>query len=108
MSPKDVLEGFLWLPLIVVAEAAVSSLLMHVPNVLEVLLILHLCRVGVGDEEGVMGVTRGMGLRLEERVEVPEGALHVSVGLHLLEAHLQQDLNELLTRLHEMVQVAVL
>lgn len=38
------------------------------------------------EEERVVGVTRRVRLRLEERVEVPEAALDVAVRRHLLEA----------------------
>lgn len=34
-------------------------------------------------------------LRLEESVEVPEGALHVPIRRHLREAHLEEDIAEL-------------
>ena len=50
---------------------------------------------GLGEEEGVVCVAGRMLLRLEQRVEVPEAALHVVVGRHLLKAHLSEDLAEL-------------
>lgn len=52
-----------------------------------------------------MHVAAGVGLGLEEGVKVPEGGLHPAVGGHLREAHLQQDLTELCTDLHEGVEV---
>ena len=48
-----------------------------------------------------MCVAGRMLLRLEQRVEVPEAALHVVVGRHLLEAHLCEDLAELSPNLGE-------
>lgn len=42
-----------------------------------------------------MGVASRMLLRLEQRVKVPEGALHKVVGRHFGEAHLEEDVPEL-------------
>jgi len=56
---------------------------------------LTVCRVL--DEEGVMRVTCRMALWLEERIEVPEGALDESVRRHLREAHSKENLLELLS-----------
>lgn len=42
-----------------------------------------------------MRVAGGVLLRLEQRVKVPEGGLHVVVGGHLLKPHLREDLAEL-------------
>jgi hypothetical protein len=39
------------------------------------------------DEEGVVGVAGGVGLGLEEGIEIPEGGLNPLVGGHFLEAH---------------------
>ena len=55
-----------------------------------------------------MSITSWMGLWLEERIKVPERAFDISISLHLFEAHLQKDLDELLTGFHKMMQVAVL
>lgn len=53
-----------------------------------------------------MHVPRWVTLRLEEGVEVPEGALHISIRWHLLEAHLQEDLFELFAHLHQWMAVS--
>lgn len=76
---------------------------MDVLNVLEVLLVLNGCLHWVRNEESIMGITSRVSLRLEEGVKVPEGTLHISIGLHLLESHLKEDLNKLLPCLHQMV-----
>ena len=88
MSPKDVLEGFLRLPLVVIPAASVASFLVHFLHLLEVFLVLNCGLLWMRDEEGIVGISSGMGLRLEEGVEVPEGAFHVTVSVHFLEAHL--------------------
>jgi hypothetical protein len=53
-----------------------------------------------------MGIARRMLLRLEEGIEVPERTVHVAVGFHLCEAHLEEDLAELGSRLQKRVEVA--
>ena len=53
-----------------------------------------------------MGVARGVLLRLEERIKVPEGRLDVVGGGHLGEAHLCEDLAELRAHLEQRMQVA--
>ena len=52
-----------------------------------------------------MGVPGGVGLGLEEGVEVPETTLDPLVCWHLLETHLAEDLPELRTDLEEGVEV---
>ena len=52
-------------------------------------------RASTCQKEGVVRVARRVLLRLEQGVKVPEAALHVVVGRHLLEAHLGEDLPEL-------------
>ena len=52
-----------------------------------------------GQEEGVVRISRRMLLWLEEGVKIPEAALHVIVGGHLLEAHLDENLPELTAHL---------
>jgi hypothetical protein len=47
------------------------------------------------EEESVVRVARRVLLRLEQRIEIPEAALHIVVGGHLLETHLREDLAEL-------------
>lgn len=108
MRSKNVFEGFLGLPLVVVPAASVASSLVHFLHPLEVFLVLHCGLFRVQDKEGVVGVSGGMGLWLEEGIEVPERAFHVAVSVHFLEAHLEQDFYELLTSLHEEMQVAIL
>ena len=108
VSPEDVLERFLRLPLVIIAAASVSSFLVHFLHLLEIFLVLNCRLLRVRDEEGVVGVTGRMRLRLEERIEVPEGAFHISVGVHLFKAHLEEDFYELLACLHEEMQVSVL
>lgn len=107
VSPQDVLEGLIRIPRVVETDAAVSSHLVDLSGLLKVFLIFHNALRGRAEEESVVGVAGGMGLRLEERVEVPEGALNVAISLHLLEAHLGQDFGELLFCLHQRVQVSV-
>lgn len=52
-----------------------------------------------------MGVTCRVALRLEQRIEVPEGAFHPLGCGHLLEAHFQQHGTELCADLEQWVQM---
>lgn len=55
----------------------------------------------VGQEKRVVGITGWVLLRLEQTVKVPETALHIVVGGHLLEAHLGEDFAVLAAHLCE-------
>jgi hypothetical protein len=107
VSPQDVLEGLVGVPAVIQSQTAEPSHLMDLPGLLEVPLIVDGALGRVCEEEGIVGVAGRMGLRLEEGVEVPEGAFHIAVSPHLLEAHLSEHLRELLLGLHERMQVAV-
>lgn len=89
MSPKDVLEGFFRLPLVVISSASVASFLVHFLHLLEVFLVLNCSLLWMRDEEGIVSVSGGMRLRLEEGIEIPERAFHITVSVHFFEAHLQ-------------------
>ncbi len=80
---------------------------MDLSGLLEVPFVLNVTLGRVSDEEGIMCITGRMGLRLKERVEVPERTLDISISPHFLEAHLSQHLSELLFGLHQWMQVAV-
>jgi hypothetical protein len=47
-----------------------------------------------------MGISGWMGLRLKERVKVPERALYISASIHFFKTHLGQNFNELLASFH--------
>ena len=53
-----------------------------------------------------MGIPRGMGLRLEERIKVPKTRFDPFVGGHFLKAHFHQYLSKFGTDLEEGVEVA--
>lgn len=55
-----------------------------------------------------MGITSRVSLGLEKSIEIPEGAFDVAVGLHLFEAHFDEDLDELLSSFHEKMKVSIL
>lgn len=104
---EDVFVGLFRFPFVVVSSATEPSFLVDVLDGLKVLLVLYFGCFRVGDEEGVVGVAGRMGLRLEEGIEIPEGAFDVTVGFHFFETHFEEDLDELLFGFHEQVQVAV-
>ena len=53
-----------------------------------------------------MGIPSWVLLRLEECVKVPEGGFHKTIGWHLGEAHLEENVPELGTNLQQRMQVA--
>lgn len=55
-----------------------------------------------------MGISSRMSLRLEQSIEIPERAFHISIGLHLLEAHFSKNFRNLLLSLHQDMQVSIL
>lgn len=99
VSSQQILLGFLHVPVVLVPEGAVAAFLVDFLDALSELLREVLARDGVLQEEGVVHVSGGVALRLEQGVEVPEGALHVPVGGHLVEAHLQEYLAEVVSHL---------
>ena len=42
-----------------------------------------------------MSITSWMTLGLEERIKVPEGAFNISLSVHFVKTHFEQDLSEL-------------
>lgn len=89
VSSEDIFESFLRIPFIVIAQTSITSSLVNVLDVLEILLIIDCCLFGMRYEESVMSVSSWMSLRLEEGIEIPEGALNVSICLHFLESHFE-------------------
>lgn len=87
---QQVLHGLVPLPVIPVAHGAEAAALVHRLHGLQVLLRDRQRRRGILNEERVVHVAARVRLRLEQRVEVPEGALHEAVGRHLLEAAAQE------------------
>ena len=57
-------------------------------------------------EESVMGISGWMLLRLEEGVKVPKGGFHKTIGWHLREAHLEENVPELGSNLQQRMQMA--
>ena len=53
------------------------------------------------DEEGILQITRGMLLRDEKGVEIPERRLHEAIRGHLRETHLEEDLAEFFSDLQK-------
>lgn len=72
MSPKDIFVCLFRVPFIVIAPTSISSRFMNFPNILKVLDIFNFSLFRMRDKEGVVGISGGMGLRLEEGIEVPE------------------------------------
>lgn len=63
-------------------------------------------KLGVGDVKGILQVAGGVLLGHIEGVKVPEASLDKFVGGHLLEAHVEEDLAELLSHLVKRVEGA--
>ena len=95
VGAENVLHGFLAVPLVSVSKRTKSTFGVNLRDVLEVVFGHRQRRGRIADEEGILGITSGMTLRLEQRIEVPERRLDKLVGGHLVEAHLQQDFAEL-------------
>lgn len=108
VSSKDVLHCFLTRPARTIANGAFEAILVSVSNTLLVFLRDAVAPHWVLAEEGILQVASWMALRLEQSVEVPEGALNPSVGWHLIEAHRQENLAELSAHFQKWVQVASL
>jgi len=94
------------LPVVFIALRAEAASLVDRLDLFGVALRSALAVGRILEEEGVVSVSGRMTLRLEQRIEVPEGTLHVPVGGHLSKAHLHKDLLELLPHLEERMQVA--
>lgn len=77
-------------------------------HTVKVFFIFDGCDSRVGNKKGIMSISSRMGLRLKERIEIPEGTLYVLIGLHFLESHLDEDFYELLPSLHKQMQVTIL
>lgn len=106
---QNVLLRLLYLPVVLVADRSVAAAVhMRLPHALQIVgrqaLLLGLNRIG--QEEGVVRVTRRMLLGLKQGVKVPESILHIVVGRHLREAHLDEDLADLGANLHQRMQMA--
>ena len=108
VSSKDVFHCFLTRPARTIANGAFEAILVSVSNTLLVFLRDAVAPHWVLAEEGILQVASWMALRLEQSVEVPEGALNPSVGWHLIEAHRQENLAELSAHFQKWVQVASL
>lgn len=101
MGSKNVLAGLFRLPIVTIALGSEATLRVDLLDLVHVFWSTHGAAVGWAlDEEGIVGVSSWMTLRLEKGVEVPEGRLNISVGWHLFEAHLEEDLPELFPNLH--------
>merc|ERR1711879_121461 len=68
--------GFCFAPIVPPTSRPSSAFLVHGLDVLEIVMWQVLCLSRLLYEEGVVGISGRMLLRLEESVEVPEGRLH--------------------------------
>ena len=94
-------------PFGLVALRAVAAGAVHLADRRAVVLRDVLAFAGRANEERVLCLARRVLLRHEQRVEVPERALHVLAGRHLAEAHLQEDLPVLLAHLEQRMQMTL-
>jgi len=108
VRPEDVLHRLFLAPAWTIAERAGQAILVSVSHALTVLLRHTVASDRCLAEEGVLQVTSRVTLRLEQRVEVPEGGLDPTVSRHLVEAHRKKDFSELLAHFQKRVQVAAL
>jgi hypothetical protein len=104
---ENILQTLFVVPLIVISNTAISSFLMDISDFLPVLLVRDLSFGRIDYEESIVGISGGMGLRLEQAIEVPECTLNISVCLHFFESQLKQDLSELGSCLHQRMQVSI-
>lgn len=107
MSSQQIFVGFLRLPFIVISSASKSSLLMNIFHSLEILFIFNFSILRMSDEESIMSISGRMGLRLEQRIEIPERAFYISVSFHFFKSHLNQNLNKLLTSFHQKMEITI-
>ena len=76
------------LPFTIIAQTSkTSTILVGLFDSFQVLLIINLGLLGVGNKESIVSISGGVGLRLEKGIEVPETALDVAVSLHFFKAH---------------------
>ena len=87
MSSEDILHSLFSTPALTVANRAWQAILVSFTHAFFVLLRDAVARFRVLEEKGVMHVTSGMRLRLEKRIEIPEGTLNPFVRRHLVKAH---------------------
>eukprot|EP00968_Pinguiococcus_pyrenoidosus_P026890 scaffold7340_cov266-Pinguiococcus_pyrenoidosus.AAC.56 len=91
----EVLEGLFPLEVIAVAHGPESARLVDLLHALVVVLGHPHAVHGILDEKRVMRISCRVGLRLKQRVKVPEAGLDPLVRGHLVETHLHQNLPEL-------------
>ena len=76
------------LPFTIIAQTSkASTILMGLFDSFQVLFIIDLSLLGVGNKESIVSISGGVGLRLEKGIEVPETALDVAICLHFFKAH---------------------
>ncbi len=107
MSSQNVLLSLLFRPDAVVTSTPEPTCLVYLLCCLPECRVINFALARVRNEEGIVGVSSWVELWLEEGVEVPERTLNVPISLHLLESKLQQYQSELLSHLHERVEVTI-
>lgn len=105
MCSKQVFTGLIFLPVVIVTFGAKATVGVDLLNLLHVGWWHGKALSWLLDEEGIVHVSCWMTLGLEQRIEVPEGALNISVRGHLFETHLEEDLLELLSNQEERMQM---
>mmetsp|Transcript_19612 Transcript_19612/g.28953 ORF Transcript_19612/g.28953 Transcript_19612/m.28953 type:complete len:206 (-) Transcript_19612:604-1221(-) len=103
---EKVLERLFSLEIITVSNRASPSLLVHFLHSFIVILGNTDSRTRLLDEKGIMCISRGVTLRLEQGIKVPERTLHPLVGRHFLESHLHQNLTEFGPNLEKRMKVS--
>ena len=106
MSTEQVLLRLIDIPIVVVAEGAVTSFFMNFLYFFSILLRELFALDRLFKEKGIMHVSRWVALRLEKRVEVPERTLYKLCSGHLIETHFKKNLSEQGSNLEQRVQVA--
>ena len=84
---QDVLHRFFGAPARTVAVGAGQTVLVRALHALFILFRHTIAVDGILAEERILQIACWMALRLEQRVEVPEGALDPAICRHLIEAH---------------------
>jgi hypothetical protein len=95
VSSENVFLCLLEGPTFTISEGAFKTVFMSLLNDFAVVFREAVAANGILKEESVVHVSGGMGLRLEERIKVPEGRFDEPISWHLVESHLEQSLSEL-------------
>ena len=88
MGAENVSLSLRHLPIILIAIGALKTMLVSFLHALSIFFRNIIAGLGVREEEGVVSFASGMGLGLDEGIEVPERGLDIPLRGHFIETHL--------------------